>query len=76
MKILRSACNACDFAGLERRPRSLWMRLLPSMRHYWCSQCDRTLLAPKALVDSKRWMMTSFRDFPGASAPAAPRHSR
>ncbi|HEY8358742.1 MAG TPA: hypothetical protein VIL30_14895 [Ramlibacter sp.] len=52
------------------------MRLLPSMRHYWCSQCDRTLLAPKALVDSKRWMMTSFRDFPGASAPAAPRHSR
>lgn len=64
MQILSSACDKCDLAALERVPRKLWMRLLPAMRHYRCTQCGRKQLAPKALVDSRKWLVTTFKEAP------------
>ena len=62
MKILLKPCRDCDFGETERVARVLWMRLLPTMRHYYCRQCRSTLLAPKGLVESKQWMMSTFRN--------------
>lgn len=63
MRILWSSCQACDFSDVERIPRKFWMRWLPPLRHYYCHQCKQTLLAPKQMVESRQWMMTTFKDF-------------
>lgn len=64
MRILRTSCADCDYSQVERIPRSFWMRWLPSLRHYYCRQCDSALLAPKVQVESRQWMMTTFKDIP------------
>jgi len=64
MRILSTPCASCDFSQVERIPRSFWMRLLPSLRHYYCRQCKSSLLAPKLEVESRQWMMTTFKDIP------------
>lgn len=64
MKILRGACADCEFTELERVPRKLWMRLLlPPLRHYYCNQCRQNVLARKDLVEVKRWMTSTLKDF-------------
>lgn len=62
MRIVWESCAECDFSELERVPRRLWMRLLPPLRHYYCKRCQSTLLAPKRLVESRQWMMTTFKN--------------
>ena len=46
MKIFLKSCADCEFAHVERIPRSWWMRVLPSMRHYHCGKCKSAILAP------------------------------
>lgn len=55
MKVFWASCPRCDFAQLERVPRSFWMRLLPRWRHYHCADCSANVLAPKKRVDAGRW---------------------
>ena len=63
MKIFwRSSCSTCEFDGLERIPRSFWMRLLPPLRHYHCNRCNAQLLAPKMLVETRQWAMTTSKN--------------
>jgi hypothetical protein len=73
MKILFKICQACDFAEMERAPRSWWMRPLGSLRLYQCNQCKTNVLAPKTLVESRQWMTTTLKNFqaPPASEPNA-----
>jgi hypothetical protein len=61
MKILRKACASCDFAQVERIPRTFWMRLLPSLRHYYCRQCKVAFVARKGEVESRQWMLSTFK---------------
>lgn len=61
MKIFWSSCSRCDFGQLERVPRTFWMRLLPRWRHYHCAQCSANVLAPKKIVESRRWATTTLK---------------
>jgi hypothetical protein len=69
MKILRASCPMCDFSEVERIPRRFWMRMLPSLRHYYCGKCSSTLLARKDLVESRQWMQVAFRGFKAPPLP-------
>ena len=62
MKIVWTSCRECDFSQLERIPRRLWMRLVPSLRHYHCNTCNSDLLAPKDKVEAQQWMQSTFKD--------------
>ncbi len=55
MKIHWTSCADCEFGAVERVPRKLWMRLLPSMRYYHCTQCESFVLARKDVVEAKKW---------------------
>jgi len=69
MRIVWKSCQECDLASLDRIPRRFWMRLLPGLRHYHCTQCQANVLAPKKAVESRRWVGISA---PGQSLPPAP----
>ena len=62
MKIMLKGCSNCDLSELERVPRSFWMRWLPGLRHFYCRQCRRNVMAPKRLVDARKWMMSTTRN--------------
>jgi hypothetical protein len=49
MKILKAGC-ACRPPSLERLERSPWMRLLPGLRAYHCTNCGESFLASKREV--------------------------
>lgn len=61
MKILKSHCGSCDFSQVERIPRTFWMRWLPSLRHYYCRQCKSAFVAHKGEVESRQWMLSTFK---------------
>lgn len=64
MKVFwKQPCDECGFDGLERIPRTLWMRLLVPLRHYHCGRCNNRVLAPKQAVEERQWMMTTSRNF-------------
>lgn len=69
-----SSCDSCDLSTLERVPRKFWMRLMPGMRHYRCTACGRKQLAPKDLVESRKWVATTFKTFPANASLGAGRH--
>ena len=69
MRILWQVCQKCDFAQVERVPRRFWMRVLPSMRHYHCAQCNRNFLAPLGLVETRQWMNSTVKNFEPAGEP-------
>ena len=72
MKVFLTACDACRFAGAERVPRKLWMRLLPPLRHYYCRDCNIRFLAPKTLVERYQWMASTIAvQSPAAAQPPA-----
>ncbi len=58
----RSSCTQCGFDGLDRLPRTFWMRLLPNLRHYHCGQCNSHVLAPKLAVEARQWAMTTTKN--------------
>lgn len=62
MKILLKECSTCDLSELERVPRSFWMRLLPGLRHFHCQQCRSNVMAPKRLVEDRKWMMSTTKN--------------
>ena len=62
MKILLKGCRDCDLSALERVPRAFWMRWLPGLRHFHCGQCRQNMLAPKRLVESRKWVMSTAKD--------------
>ena len=49
MKILKAGC-ACRPPSLERLERRPWMRLLPGLRAYHCTNCGDSFLASKREV--------------------------
>jgi hypothetical protein len=69
MKIFMRSCADCDFAHVERIPRSWWMRVLPAIRHYYCSKCKSAILAPKEKVEARQWLTTTTRNFRPPPAP-------
>ena len=69
MKILLGACSTCELLGLERVQRRPWMRLFPFLRHYYCGQCNKTVLARKKAVDAKQWATTTIKMIPASESP-------
>ena len=69
MKIFLKSCADCEFADVERIPRSWWMRPLPSMRHYFCNKCKSRVLAPKDRVEARQWLTTTTKQFVKPQAP-------
>jgi hypothetical protein len=57
-----TACS-CGAEHHERIPRSWWMRLFISRRHYRCNRCQATMFVPKVLM---------ARAGPTQPSPAAP----
>ena len=62
------ACS-CGVEHLHRIPRSSWMRLFPSRRHYECARCGARLFIPKVLTFRPTGPMVTF-------PPASPRPAR
>lgn len=65
MKLTMCACGA---EHLERIPRSWWMRLFTSRRHYQCSQCGATLFVRKPPLRVNA--MVPLRTAPPGADPA------
>ena len=64
MKLWKTFCATCDFSQVERIPRTFWMRWLPSLRHYHCRQCKSDFCARKGEVESRQWMLSTFKGIP------------
>jgi hypothetical protein len=42
-KVVLLQCS-CNRAKLWRKPRAWWMRLLPTLKLYWCERCGLRVL--------------------------------
>jgi len=45
------------------------MRVFPSLRHYYCGQCDTTVLARKKAVEVKQWAASTITAIPASELP-------
>lgn len=58
---------ACGAHGLVRIERTLWMRLVPARRHYYCPHCKTRQFL------SRRGLRTALASPPRPLEPALPR---
>jgi hypothetical protein len=66
-----TACS-CGAEHLERIPRSWWMRLFISRRHYQCSRCRATMFIAKVLTPRGTTTTSAVSNAPAFREPAHP----